>query len=187
MLSKASAFSGWRPTSNDAIRKMMTGEGTVKGLDIKGKSAKEGMLSGFVPFLQIHKEEHTPKIRWPPRDGFIILYFKSGAARNRATLELTSIADEMVAAVSEVKEIIANTCVDNLKRQAALENLAFMVIDPTIKLLENYAPLHLGNFVAERIFFNAAIYMQDIIRSPDYETDRESNPDFQDINSACVR
>ena len=39
-------FTVWRPTSYDAIMKMMRGEGVGKGLDIKGKSAKCGDLSG---------------------------------------------------------------------------------------------------------------------------------------------
>lgn len=52
----AAIFSVWRPTSSDAIAKMMRGEGTGKGLEIKGKSAKKGALSGYIPFLQIHEE-----------------------------------------------------------------------------------------------------------------------------------
>merc|ERR1711881_537958 len=52
----ASIMTVWRPTSNDAMRKMMEGSGVGKGLDIKGKSAKKGLLSAFVPFLQIHEE-----------------------------------------------------------------------------------------------------------------------------------
>lgn len=52
-LYKASVFTVWRPTSLDAIRRMMLGEGVGKGLDIKGKSAKRGKLSAFVPFMQI--------------------------------------------------------------------------------------------------------------------------------------
>ncbi len=52
----AAIFSVWRPTSPDAIAKMMRGDGTGKGLEIKGKSAKKGALSGYIPFLQIHEE-----------------------------------------------------------------------------------------------------------------------------------
>mmetsp|Transcript_30249 Transcript_30249/g.90059 ORF Transcript_30249/g.90059 Transcript_30249/m.90059 type:complete len:402 (+) Transcript_30249:1401-2606(+) len=40
---------------------MITGRGTGKGLDIKGKSARRGVLAGFVPFVQIHHEEHKRK------------------------------------------------------------------------------------------------------------------------------
>ena len=35
-------FTVWRPTSLDAIRMMMSGKATGKGLNIKGKSAKKG-------------------------------------------------------------------------------------------------------------------------------------------------
>lgn len=34
----------------------MEGSGVGKGLDIKGKSAKKGILSALVPDLQIHEE-----------------------------------------------------------------------------------------------------------------------------------
>ena len=45
-------------TGLDAVRKMMQGGATGKSLNVKGKSAKEGVLSGFVPFLQIYDESH---------------------------------------------------------------------------------------------------------------------------------
>ena len=43
---KSAIFTVWRPTSSDAISKMMRGDGVGKGLEIKGKSAKKGDLSG---------------------------------------------------------------------------------------------------------------------------------------------
>lgn len=46
-------FSVFRPTSDDALRMMILGRATGKGLNIKGKSAKKGVLSGFVPFVQV--------------------------------------------------------------------------------------------------------------------------------------
>ena len=42
-------FSVWRPTSLIALRMMVDGTATGKGLNVKGKSAKQGRLSGFVP------------------------------------------------------------------------------------------------------------------------------------------
>ena len=56
-------FTVWRPTSADAISKMMSGIGVGKGMELKGKSAKTGCLSGYVPFLQIHEDRHKEKIR----------------------------------------------------------------------------------------------------------------------------
>ena len=41
-------FAVYRPTSLDAIRMMMTGMATGKGLNVKGKSSKTGKLSGYV-------------------------------------------------------------------------------------------------------------------------------------------
>ena len=52
-------FSVWRPTSYDAIRMMMVGQATGKSLNVKGKSAKRGKLSGFVPFIQISDPNHV--------------------------------------------------------------------------------------------------------------------------------
>ena len=51
IFNRVGVLSVWRPTSNEAIKYMMTGEGVGKGLDIKGKSAKKGKYSGFVPFV----------------------------------------------------------------------------------------------------------------------------------------
>ena len=40
MFRRSAVFSVWRPTSMEAIRKMMMGTGTGKGLNIKGKSSR---------------------------------------------------------------------------------------------------------------------------------------------------
>ena len=48
---RASVFTVWRPTSLDAIRRMMCGEAVGKGLDIKGKSAKVSFLFTFAGHL----------------------------------------------------------------------------------------------------------------------------------------
>jgi len=184
---RASAFSVWRPTGNDAIRMMMTGEGTGKGLDVKGKSAKKGILSGFVPFLQIHDEEHKKEVRWPPNDGSIRIYYKSEATRNIAALELIAISKEMETTVAEAKLIISKGCSDEMQYETALENLKYDVADPKIHLLNDYSPLRYGIRVAERIFFDAYISRQDITRSSDYHTGRNSEPNFQDMNFACTR
>jgi len=182
--SRAAAFSVWRPTSNDAIQKMMTGQATGKGLNVKGKSAKKGILSGFVPFLQIHEERHKIKVRWPPKDGLIRIYYLSEAARDRAALELASVSDEMVAIVSEAKETISNK---SCSVETAIENLKFDVVDSNVRRLDDYSPSRFGIIVAERIFFNAYISRQDVSRSSDYDTGRPSEPAFQDMNFECIR
>jgi len=190
-MSRASAFSVWRPTSNDAIRKMMTGEATGKGLDVKGKSAKQGKLSGFIPFLQIHDEKHKKEVRWPPKDGVIRIYYKSEAARNYAALELTAISNEMETTVAEAKLMaklaVSKDCAEKIHRETAFENLKFDVADPKVHLLDDYSPLRFGIRVAERVFFNAYILKQDITRCSEYSTGRPSEPDFQDMNFNSTR
>mmetsp|Transcript_11094 Transcript_11094/g.24444 ORF Transcript_11094/g.24444 Transcript_11094/m.24444 type:complete len:1454 (-) Transcript_11094:1412-5773(-) len=97
MFQRSSVFSVWRPTSVDAIQKMMTGQGTGKGLDIKGKSAKKGKLSAYVPFLQIHEDEHKKKIRSLTRDGRIRIFYKKREARDKAHKILSEVMGDMTA------------------------------------------------------------------------------------------
>lgn len=68
-------FTVWRPTSRDAIRLMMAGKATGKGLNVKGKSAKRGKLSGFVPFLQISEAAHKRLVPLSPAAARIRVYF----------------------------------------------------------------------------------------------------------------
>lgn len=63
LFNATSILTVWRPCSNDAMRKMMEGTGVGKGLDIKGKSAKKGILSAFVPFMQIFNNDHKEEIQ----------------------------------------------------------------------------------------------------------------------------
>lgn len=109
MFQRSSIFSVWRPTSVDSIRKMMTGQGTGKGLDIKGKSAKKGKLSAYVPFLQIHEDEHKSKIRPLPRDGRIRIFYKKREARDVAHKILSEVMADMQEKTEEaVASLIIN-------------------------------------------------------------------------------
>ena len=80
----SSFFSVWRPTSMDAVRMMMEGRATGKSLNVKGKSAKQGRLSGFVPYVQIHKEADKRKVCTPPPDVTIRVFWQSAALRARS-------------------------------------------------------------------------------------------------------
>ena len=94
----ASVFTVWRPTSYDAIRKMMMGDAVGKGLDIKGKSAKRGKLSGFVPFLQINENKHKLQIRRLSPTHMVRVFYKAEArrARDAATAELERVLMDMI-------------------------------------------------------------------------------------------
>ncbi len=94
--SRVGVFSVWRPTSNEAIRRMITGEGTGKGMDIKGKSAVRGKWSGFVPFLQIHRDEDKLKIGSLRSDTRVRVFYPNEVSRNRAFLTLSMVRTKMV-------------------------------------------------------------------------------------------
>ena len=89
-------FSVWRPTSLDAINMMMDGRATGKGLNVKGKSAKMGRLSGFVPFLQISEEAHKTKVSTSPAYSTVRVYYASEALRSAARVALQPMLSEMV-------------------------------------------------------------------------------------------
>lgn len=84
-----SYFSVFRPTSKTALRLMMSRVGVGKGMDIKGKSAKKGRVSGFIPFLQISNDAEVERVPLPGgMDGATVrLYFASEAARDTALAE----------------------------------------------------------------------------------------------------
>lgn len=95
----ASVFTVWRPCSEDAIRKMMQGKGVGKGLDIKGKSAKFGRCSGYVPFLQIHNEEDKKKIDLLPRDARMRIFYTTEETRQLAVDTMEKVKEEMMETV----------------------------------------------------------------------------------------
>ena len=53
---------------------MIQGTATGKGLNVKGKSAKRGKLSGFVPFVQISTRAHVPLVGTLPADARLCIY-----------------------------------------------------------------------------------------------------------------
>jgi len=159
---RASSFSVWRPTSCEAISLMMKEEATGKGLKVKGKSAKKGVLSGLIPFVQIHEEKHKliGKLGLS-RDGRIQVYYKSKALREYAVLKLMPIIQKM-------------------KEQEDKWN----VHDYGVFKLNNCG---YGINVAERVFYEACILRQDISRAGELETGRPSEPNFLSMNFESTR
>uniref|UniRef100_A0A7S3VCX3 Uncharacterized protein n=1 Tax=Chaetoceros debilis TaxID=122233 RepID=A0A7S3VCX3_9STRA len=182
---KASAFTVWRPTSREAICKMMKGEVTGKGLDVKGKSAKKGILSSMVPYLQIHNNDHKKKVLRPPKCARVRVYFKSIEARSFSEKELTANLKEMTEAYTHAREILSGkkSHVEG-EREKAMENYVNEVDDPHIYHLDDSG---IGLDIPERVFFETYITRQDLRRSPDFTTGRPSIPEFQDMNCATTR
>ena len=121
---KASVFTVWRPTSFVAIRRMIAGEATGKGLEIKGKSAKTGKLSGYVPYLQISKEEHKKKVSTLSRGGRTRVFFASNEARDTTVSELKPLQNQMMNAVAQAKILVRDTAVKGMTPFSAVTRMA---------------------------------------------------------------
>ena len=107
----ASVFTVWRPTSLDAIRRMIAGDAVGKGLEIKGKSSHCGVLSGYVPFLQIDQEEHKSQIRTIPRKGRVRVYYTSQRARDAALVQLEPLQDHMLNTLQDAKRVVKKSAI----------------------------------------------------------------------------
>jgi len=196
MFQRSSVFSVWRPTSLDSIRKMMKGEGTGKGLDIKGKSAKKGKLSAYVPFLQIHEDKHKKKIRLLPRDESIRIFYKKREPRDKAHKILLGVMQDMTEAanmallsllssdkmsqdhlaqddcqVGRVLSSFRSLEVKDLITEVEQENIDMVnewsMKNPTIALIDDYIPKCYGLEIPKRLFWEAYVMRaKDITREP---------------------
>ena len=193
MFQRSSVFSVWRPTSIDSISKMMRGHGVGKGLDIKGKSAKKGKLSAYVPFLQIHQDEHKTKIRTLPSGGSIRVFYKKEAPRDKAYDFLMEVMDDMLRKVDDAKTFTKDRSEresymeqesefqlvnfrENSKKElqgqahqemtAAREIIASWEMDkPTITKIDDYSPKCYGLEMPKRLFWEGYVMRaQDISR-----------------------
>lgn len=171
---------------------MMLGEAVGKGLDIKGKSAKRGRLSGFVPFLQIGENKHKNKIRPPSKEGVVRVFYPGHARRGRdvAAERLERVALEMIQTVEDAKKALADPEIAKSARKDALDAMLLdMGPDPSITYIDECAPSRFGIEIPERLFWEAYFVRQDCTRKPGsiYDTGRPSQPAFQDMNFAAIR
>ena len=195
-------FSIWRPTSTAAIRKMMKNEASGKGNNIKGKSAKRGVLSGFVPYLQIHGSERDKKLvgtAFP--DAETRIYYKSMELRAAAKAKLDETLAEMVEAVRMAKDALdaarkSHTMLNCEERKRLLVLTVFWSIDnPVVKVLETEEGSHSGKTreelfglsVPDRLLWEAYVVRQDITQPKGWETGRPSSPDYMDLNMQSIR
>jgi len=156
-------FAVFRPTSRDAISRMLNGEAVGKGLNVKGKSAKRNRLSGFVPFVQISKNEHKADIEPPHPKARVRIYYQSKGARDAALTEL-----------------------QQLQSYAGEGSDSY---DSDVVLQDDYSPDHYGLDVPEALVHLAYITGDDVdLRPPhDWETGRESCAEFMDMNLHALR
>ena len=275
---QASVFTVWRPTSAIAIRRMIAGEATGKGLEIKGKSAQAGKLSGYVPFLQIHEEKDKTRVRTLPRGGRVRIFFSSQEARDTMVSELEPLQNQILNTVHEAKRIVKSTAMAGLaplhpigrtisrastqvgtavaqagsaasglgsalgakassaasglgsalgadaslsglreaaetvipdklsfkglrglwgersdkekedEREWALKRLLWDMDDPSIRIVDDYAPKCYGVELPDRLLWQACVLDSDISRpeESEYYTARPSQPAFQDMNFIAI-
>jgi len=185
-------FAVFRPTSADAISKMMDGQGTGKGLNVKGKSAKTGCLSGFVPVLQISDNEHKSQVCTSPREARVRVYYPSDEHRSVALFRLRKVLAEMrstselAAQRLEAHQAGTKTLTDDEERCAFIE-LLFQVEDPSIINLNLYEPEAFGLDLPERLFREVYVAQPDISRHGAWQTGRASEPAFMDMNLYVLR
>jgi len=186
-------FSVWRPTSMSAIRMMMDGTACGKGLNIKAKSAKQGVLSGLVPYLQIHENRHKARVGTSPAAARIQVFYRSRALRERALLELGPMLGEMVFAARDADERVklyteGRLDIDDDEREVLLGRKGWTMENPAIQLLDEFESS--GSFgidMPERLFREAYVVRKDITRRGEWETGRNSEPAFQDLSFHATR
>ncbi|CAJ1429005.1 unnamed protein product, partial [Effrenium voratum] len=156
---KSQWFVVYRPCSRDSIAKMLGRVGVGKGLNVKGKSAKKNRLSAFVPFLQISQNEHKTKIEESPSDARTKIFYKTASSMETARQAL----------------------------QAVLKEQSLKIDVPEIKVIDTYEPLSYGLDVPEPLMREVYIMRHDISPVLGWETGRDSEPAFMDMNLHAVR
>mmetsp|Transcript_128775 Transcript_128775/g.222263 ORF Transcript_128775/g.222263 Transcript_128775/m.222263 type:complete len:943 (+) Transcript_128775:43-2871(+) len=160
-------FAVFRPTSRDAIAKMLGGVAVGKGLNVKGKSAKKNRLSGFVPFLQISNNAHKEHIEQLPDDARVKVFFKTLMARAQAFSAINVVLHNR-----SLGSPVKRTCKPSFRS--------------SIALLDNYAPEVYGLELPGPLFYEAFITTQDLSPRVEWETGRTSEPAFMDMNLHCL-
>jgi len=152
-------FAVYRPTSREAISKMLNGVAVGKGLNVKGKSAKKNRLSGFVPFLQISQNADKSGIESAEPDSRVTIFYGTINARDTALAMLKPLLKESGIKISGRREIAE---VDSIKGVYGLD-------------------------VPEPVLHEAYIMRPDISFLVGWETGRVSEPAFMDMNLHAVR
>eukprot|EP00929_Paragymnodinium_shiwhaense_P060055 TRINITY_DN30029_c0_g1_i1.p1 TRINITY_DN30029_c0_g1~~TRINITY_DN30029_c0_g1_i1.p1 ORF type:complete len:1306 (-),score=271.85 TRINITY_DN30029_c0_g1_i1:197-4114(-) len=157
-------FAVYRPTSRDAIAKMLSGCAVGKGLNVKGKSAKTGPYSGYVPFLQISDNSHKRLLAPPKANGRIKIFFHTEVDRTK----MLKVFEPLLETSSE-----AGNCL-------LIEG------DRVIDYIDLYGDVF-GLDVPEPCIYEVFITRADMSFQMGWETGRKSEPAFLDMNFASLR
>jgi len=206
----------WRPCSNDAMRRMMEGTGVGKGLDIKGKSAKKGSLSAFVPFMQIFNEHHKNEIQPITEGADMRIYYKSEELRDHVFKYLVKYKAEGPPKMKKkTKRLMSDTILeeseedfidengiivsdseeedyddsDHLPRHKDPNSLSYIPENAKLKKFKKFVSTGFyGIECSQRLFWHATVQNADITRvGTGTETGRPSLPGFQDANMKTLK
>jgi len=193
LFNKASVFTVWRPTSDEAIKNMMLGIATGKGLDIKGKSAKRGNISSYVPFIQIYEEPHKEHVRAYIKDGKTIrVFYQSEEARHEAHEMILDIKDFMLFAAEDAMRVLSDEYADPAEQELAMKHLMYDDTNLNVRFVDTYIdsahPVY-GLDITERLFWESYVMMQDCSRpvGTDWDIGRNSELTFMDMNFKSIR
>jgi len=153
-------FAVYRPTSRDAIAKMLSGVAVGKGLNVKGKSAKQGRVSGYVPFMQIHKNEEKKLLNPADPSGRVRIFFTTEHDRDRMLRTFEPLLDP--------------------------DNGVSINGDRVIDYIDLFTGVY-GLDIPETVLWEVFIEQPDISFRMGWETGRKSEPAFMDMNLACLR
>lgn len=152
-------FAVYRPTSREAVAKMLSGMAVGKGLNVKGKSAKQGVLSGFVPFVQINDNKHKHLIEKSLLGERLAVFYRTEASRREARRALEAIFKDL----------------DCVEAEGVAENNSY-----------NESGSY-GLELPETLLQEAYIMRQDLSPVMGWETGRRSEPAFMDANLHAIR
>jgi len=162
-------FVVFRPTSRDAITKLISGQGVGKGLNVKGKSAKKGILSAFVPFLQICDNDHKHAIEASPPDSYIKVFYRSKHAQEDAFRHLKQIHETQH----------EHLHYDRPYGKDIYEDLVTFIDDDCDDAF--------GLRIPEVLLHEAYIELEDLRPHSGWETGRKSEPAYMDMNLHSIR
>ena len=198
---RSSYFAVFRPTTVEALQLMVSGAAVGKGLNVKGKSAKTGPLAGFVPFLQIHRDEHKAIIAPPPPNARVRVFFRTKRAREAAFDALAathagrrapqpkrrgSVLQMAAGAIGVASSAVRKGGERRGGIRAAPTGRTASDL-PELRRVDQYAPLTFGLDIEEVLFWETYVRRQSIAPRPGFETGRQSEPTFMELNLHATR
>jgi hypothetical protein len=147
--------------SSMAIDKMLNGLAVGKALNVKGESALQGAVAGYIPFIAINDNTHKNMVEMSPPNVRIVVYFKSASGREAALASFTSASQQLGSEIS--------------------------VADCGIEAIDDYAPDVYGLDISETLLRHVFITTQDLSPTGVWETGLESKPDFMNMNLRSAR